>query len=52
MYNLGEVANYFWYYHFRVILNAKLFHTLSVYEIPAKEHQVVDRWTTDEISVL
>ena len=25
--------------------------TLNVYKIPAKEHQVVDRWDPDEISV-
>ena len=26
--------------------------TLNVYKIPAKEHQVVDRWDADEILVL
>ena len=25
--------------------------TLNVYKIPSKEHQVVDRWDADEISV-
>ena len=25
--------------------------TLNVYQIPAKEHQVVDRWDADEILV-
>ena len=29
-----------------------IFQTLIVYKIPAKEHQVVDHWKTDEISVL
>ena len=28
-----------------------LSHTLNVYQIPAKEHQVVDSWAPDEISV-
>ena len=28
-----------------------LLQTLNVYKIPAKEHQVVDRWDADEISV-
>ena len=27
-----------------------LLHTLNVYEIPAKEHQVADFWVTDEIT--
>ena len=26
--------------------------TLNVYKIPAKEHQVVDRWDADEILLL
>ena len=26
--------------------------TLNVYKFPAKEHQAVDRWDADEISVL
>ena len=25
--------------------------TLNVYQIPAKEHKVVDRWDADKISV-
>ena len=29
-----------------------ILHTLNVYEIAAKEHQVVDLWASDEISVL
>ena len=29
-----------------------MLHTLNVYQIPAKEHQVVDGWAADEISVL
>ena len=29
-----------------------ILHTLNVYEIAAKEHQVVDLWAADEISVL
>ena len=29
-----------------------LLHTLNAYQIPAKEHQVVDSWAADEISVL
>ena len=28
-----------------------LLQTLNVYKIPAKQHQVVDRWDADEISV-
>ena len=28
-----------------------ILHTLNVYKIPAKEHQVVDHWAADEISV-
>ena len=28
-----------------------LLNTLNVYQIPAKEHQVVHRWDADEISV-
>ena len=27
-----------------------LLHTLNVYKIPAKEHQVVDLWVADEMS--
>ena len=29
-----------------------LLHTLNLYQITAKEHQVVDSWTADELSVL
>ena len=29
-----------------------LLHTLNLYQIPAKEHQVVDSWAADELSVL
>ena len=29
-----------------------MLHTLNAYQIPAKEHQVVDGWAADEISVL
>ena len=28
-----------------------ILHILNVYEIPAEEHQVVDHWAADEISV-
>ena len=28
-----------------------VWHTLNVYIIPAKKHQVVDSWVVDEISV-
>ena len=28
-----------------------LLETLSIYEIPAKEHQLVDSWDADQISV-
>ena len=29
-----------------------LLHTLNVDQIPAKEHNRVDRWATDEVSAL
>ena len=29
-----------------------LLYTLNLYKVPAKEHQVDDRWVADEISVL
>ena len=35
----------------KIILNAKILHTLNVYKFPAQEHQVVDCWVANEISV-
>ena len=29
-----------------------ILHTFIVYKIPAKEHEVVDHWPADEISIL
>ena len=38
--------------HWSYFKHNDLFHTLNIFKIPAKEHDLVLRWTGDEISVL
>ena len=52
MYVLGEISNYFLIItHWSYFKYNDLLHMLNVYKIPATEHQVIDSWATDEISV-
>ena len=52
MYVWKEITNYFLIIrHWSYFKYNDLLHMLNVYKIPASEHQVVDSWAADEISV-
>ena len=48
---LEGIANYFDNNASKSIKYNDLLHTLNLYQIPEKEHSVVDAWAADKISV-
>ena len=47
---LQEIIDYFWWkMHWRYFKYSDLLHTLNLYKMTVKEHQVVEFWAPDEI---